>query len=207
MSTYNTVKKYAREETIIKKSKFITSVTQASTEEDAWKFVNKIKEEFSDATHNVFAFRIGRKGEITKQSDDGEPGGTAGKPVLEVIKNEHLKDTVIVVTRYFGGIYLGAGGLVRAYSNAALLGIKKAGIVKKQLYKKLKIKIDYSSWGKLQNELKNISGVVEDAIYEDMITLTVLISPDQLDYLKDLINNLTGGTGDIEELDELYMVP
>ncbi|UMZ75334.1 YigZ family protein [Natranaerofaba carboxydovora] len=207
MSKYNTIKKYAREETIIKKSKFIASVTRASTEEDAWKFVNKIKEEFSDATHNVFAFRIGRKGEITKQSDDGEPGGTAGKPVLEVIKNEDLKDTVVVVTRYFGGIYLGAGGLVRAYSSAAHLGIKTAGIVKKQLFKKLSIKIDYSSWGKLQNELKNIFGIVEDAIYEDMITLTVLIPPDQLDYLKDLVNNLTGGTGNIDELDELYMVP
>lgn len=207
MQYYKTVKKFAREEIEIKKSKFIASVDTVENEKKAREFVENIKKEFWDATHNVFAYRVGSSGEAEKQHDDGEPAGTAGKPLLEVIKNEDLKDIVIVVTRYFGGTYLGAGGLVRAYSNAAIEGIKKAIVVKKIFYFKLKVVIDYSSWGKIQNEVNNISGVVLDVKYEDVVTLIILVLPEKVDYLKNFINNLTGGNAKLNEIGSEYFVP
>lgn len=206
MQYYKTVKEYAREEIIIKKSRFIASVKPVEKEEDAENFINGIKKEFHDAAHNVFAYRMGSGGEFEKHHDDGEPGGTAGKPILEVIKNEALNDLVVVVTRYFGGIYLGAGGLVRAYSKAAQAGIKKAGIGKKFLFTQVEIIIDYSAWGKLQNELKKISAVILDTHYSSVVSLETLILPDKLDYMKGLVSELTGGTGVVNELCEMYHV-
>ncbi len=205
MDSYFTVKGYDREELSIKKSKFIVSVTKVETEAKAWEFIKAVKDEFSDATHNVFAYRIGHDGKTEKQNDDGEPGGTAGKPVLDVIKMEELTDTVVVVTRYFGGTYLGAGGLIRAYSTAAKEGIKKAGKSKKNLHKKLKFEIDYSFWGKLQNELNNTNVTVKETNFEENVTLTVLVPWSKTDYIKEFVIDLTGGKGEVQELGELFI--
>ncbi|MEW6624877.1 MAG: YigZ family protein [Bacillota bacterium] len=122
LNSYLTVKQDAKSELIIKKSKFIAHVAPVSTVEQAESFIAEIKAQHREATHNVYAFAVGDNGAFKKASDDGEPSGTAGRPVLDVINNKGLQDVAVVVTRYFGGKLLGAGGLIRAYSQAAAQG-------------------------------------------------------------------------------------
>jgi len=127
---YKTVLNHAVYEIDEKKSRFIASVKPVSTEDEAIRFINDLKSKYWDATHNVYAYTIGKNDEVQKFSDDGEPSGTAGKPVLETIKSKGIKNVLVVITRYFGGTLLGAGGLIRAYSESASLGLDKAGIIK-----------------------------------------------------------------------------
>ena len=124
LAHYRTVQAYGSSEIIIKKSRFIGHAKPVESEEEAIQFIEAIKKEHRSATHNCSAYVIGERDQIQKQSDDGEPSGTAGKPILEVIKHQGLKNTVVVVTRYFGGIMLGAGGLIRAYTDGAVAGIE-----------------------------------------------------------------------------------
>src|SRR3954468_21919919 len=126
---YHTVKGYGESEIIIQKSRFLTFVERAETEQDAQDFINNIKQLHRDATHNCSAYIIGEHDNVQKANDDGEPSGTAGVPMLEVLKKQGLKDTVVVVTRYFGGIKLGGGGLIRAYGSATTEGIVATGTV------------------------------------------------------------------------------
>jgi uncharacterized YigZ family protein len=150
---YRTVRQYGNKEIIIKKSRFIGYAQPVQTEEEAVSFIDKIKKQHWDANHNCSAYVVGRRGEFQKQSDDGEPSGTAGKPILEVIKNQGLTDTVVVVTRYFGGIMLGAGGLIRAYTDGAVAALDAAVPIYRVLHSEIIVEMDYSWWGKLENEL------------------------------------------------------
>ena len=135
MSTYKTLHEFGMDEIIIEKSTFIGYAKPIKTEEEAIEFINEIKKKHKDATHNVWAYTVGKTMNIQRYSDDGEPQGTAGIPTLEVIKKEDLRDVVVVVTRYFGGVKLGAGGLVRAYTKGAKIGIDAAKVIEKVMGK------------------------------------------------------------------------
>ena len=151
---YRTVKNYGESEIVIQKSRFLTFVKRAETEEEAIDFINEIKKMHHTATHNCSAYLIGEHDGIQKANDDGEPSGTAGCPMLEVLKKQGLKDTVVVVTRYFGGIKLGGGGLIRAYGRATSEGIAATGTVERKLHHLMKVTIDYTWLGKVENEVR-----------------------------------------------------
>src|SRR5690625_4540546 len=150
LTSYLTVKNYGKHEINIQKSRFIGYVQRVETEEEAQEFIRKIQKKHHDATHNCFAYIIGENDQIQKANDDGEPSGTAGIPILEVIKRQNLKNTAVVVTRYFGGIKLGAGGLIRAYGKSTAEAIKATGIVKRQFMQGIAVKVDYSLIGQLE---------------------------------------------------------
>ena len=164
MSNYKTLHKFGVDEYIVEKSTFIGYAKPIKTEEEAIEFVNEIKKKHKDATHNVWAYTVGENMNIQRYSDDGEPQGTAGIPTLEVIKKEDLRDVVVVVTRYFGGIKLGAGGLVRAYTKGAKVGIEAGIVIEKVKYTEVKIKIEYTQLGRIQNEIMNLGFKVKDTI-------------------------------------------
>lgn len=205
MKEYKTIYEFGSDETIIEKSTFIGYALPVETEEEAIDFIKEIKVKHKDATHNVWAYIIGKNMEIQRYSDDGEPSGTAGIPALEVLKKEELKNLVVVITRYFGGIKLGAGGLVRAYIKGCKIGIESAKIVSKIPYTKLKIKIDYSLLGKVQNYLMNNDFIIADTLFEDMVTLVVYIKTDEKEALKEKIVDLLNGNLDIIENEEFYL--
>ena len=185
MSTYKTLHEFGMDEIIIEKSTFIGYAKPIKTEEEAIEFVNEIKKKHKDATHNVWAYTVGKTMNIQRYSDDGEPQGTAGIPTLEVIKKEDLRDVVVVVTRYFGGVKLGAGGLVRAYTKGAKIGIDAAKVIEKVMYKEVRIKIDYNQLGKVQNEIMNMNYFVKDTIYEDNVEIIVYSRLEEVKVLTD----------------------
>ena len=147
---YTTVKGYGEREIVISKSRFIAYVERAETEQEAIDFIDKIKKMHPSATHNCSCYLIGEHDNIQKANDDGEPSGTAGVPMLEVLKKQGLKDTVVVVTRYFGGIKLGGGGLIRAYGKATTEGIDAAQVVERKLHHLMRVSIDYTWLGKVE---------------------------------------------------------
>ena len=142
---------------------------------------------------------------IQRYSDDGEPQGTAGIPTLEVIKKEDLRDVVVVVTRYFGGIKLGAGGLVRAYTKGAKIGLEAAKIIEKVNYQEVKIKIDYNQLGKVQNEIMNMDYFIKDTIYEDNVEIIVYSKQDKLEEIINKITDITSATANIVLGEEFYL--
>lgn len=175
LQKYYTVKGYGENEIIIEKSRFICYINRATTEEEAVQFIQKIKKKHWDATHNCSAYIIGEHDQIQKANDDGEPSGTAGIPMLEVLKKKGLKDTVAVVTRYFGGIKLGAGGLVRAYGKAVSEGLKAAGIVERRLARIMHVTIDYTWLGKVENELRSSIYMIKDIHYSENVELEIFV--------------------------------
>ena len=202
---YRTIKEYGQDETIINKSTFIGYTLPVNNEEEALDFIEKIKAKHRDATHNVYAYVLGKDSNIQRFSDDGEPSGTAGIPALEVLKKEDLRNVVVVVTRYFGGIKLGAGGLIRAYTRGAKIGLDAGQIVDMTLHEKLKVKIDYSDYGKIENYLLNGQYLIDDTIYDEAVNLIVAVKFDQVENFKIDIMELTSGNNEIEHLEELYI--
>ena len=174
MNSYKTIDKENSDEYIVKKSRFIGYVKPVSTKEEALDFIQGISKKHWDATHNVYAYILREEG-IKKFSDDGEPQGTAGMPVLDVLEKNGLTDCAVVVTRYFGGIMLGAGGLVRAYSHTASLAVNAGGVVTRTLCIKAKIECDYNFYGKLSSLIPENGGTVEDTLFEDNVTVTFYI--------------------------------
>ena len=153
MLEYKTVDGYAKAEWEIQKSRFIAYVNHVENEAQAQEFINEIKKKHFDATHNCYAYIIGEHSDTQKSNDDGEPSGTAGVPILEVLKKNELSDIAVVVTRYFGGIKLGAGGLIRAYGKSATLGLEASVIVKKSIFNCYDLELDYTLLGTLENYL------------------------------------------------------
>ncbi len=205
MSNYKTLHKFGTDEYIVEKSTFIGYAKPIKTEEEAIEFVNEIKKKHKDATHNVWAYTVGENMNIQRYSDDGEPQGTAGIPTLEVIKKENLRDVVVVITRYFGGIKLGAGGLVRAYTKGAKVGIDAGIIIEKVKYTDVKIKIEYTQLGKIQNELMNLGFTVKDTIYAEDVEIIVYSKLEDVQSLRDRIIDITSGTADVSLGDEYYL--
>lgn len=204
-SNYLTLKTTASDEIIISKSRFIAHCARVETEEDAQNFIDAIKKEHRNATHNCSAYVIGEHDQIQKANDDGEPSGTAGVPILDVLKKQHLKDTVVVVTRYFGGIKLGAGGLVRAYGKTTTVGIDAAGVVERRLHDKLKISADYTWLGKLENELRNSTYILEHINYAEGVEFIVLVPIEETEAFYAWMTDLSNGQTQIERVEQLFL--
>jgi len=199
LQTYYTVKGYGEAEIVIEKSRFICYVNRATTEEEAMQFIQTIKKKHWDATHNCSAYLIGEHDQIQKANDDGEPSGTAGVPMLDVLKKKGLKDTVVVVTRYFGGIKLGAGGLVRAYGKAVSEGLKATGIVERRLMRIMRLTIDYTWLGKVENELRASIYPIKAIHYLDRVEIEVFVEENAKQPFIDWIIDLTSGRVEIRE--------
>ena len=206
LSKYYTVKKDGGEhEIIIQKSRFIGTVKRVETEEEAQAFIQQLKKKYHDATHNCSAYIIGENDQIQKANDDGEPSGTAGVPMLEVLKKQNLKDTAVVVTRYFGGIKLGAGGLIRAYGSSTSEAIKAVGIMKRQLMKGFSVTVEYTLLGKLENELRNSEHILETINYLENVEFIVFVEDGKETAFQDWMIDVTSGQAEIEPVEEKYV--
>lgn len=203
---YYTVKTAGEHEIVIERSKFVAQITRATTEEEAQAFIQEIKKKHWDATHNCSAYLIGEHNQIQKANDDGEPSGTAGVPMLEVLKKRDLKDTVVVVTRYFGGIKLGAGGLIRAYGKAVSEGLNAIGVVERRLMRIMHTKIDYTWLGKIENELRSHpSFILKEIHYLENVEVETYVAEEMKESFVDWMTELTNGTAEIFEGETEYL--
>ncbi|GLB60211.1 YigZ family protein [Cytobacillus sp. NCCP-133] len=202
---YYTVKGYGEHEITIQKSRFIAYISRAESEDEAQEFIQSIKKKHRDAAHNCSAYLIGENDQIQKANDDGEPSGTAGVPILEVLKKKQLKDTAAVITRYFGGIKLGAGGLIRAYGKAASEGMKAAGIVERKLMKVMHTKVGYPWLGKLENELRSSLYSLKEIHYLDQAEIETFVEEGHVQDFTSWMTDLTNGQAEIFEGELLYL--
>lgn len=203
--SYFTVKGSAVAEFQEKKSVFIGYIKRVTTEDEAKAFVAEIKGQHKEATHNVYAYVVGENKGIQRYSDDGEPQGTAGIPVLEVIKKNDLTDVAVVVTRYFGGILLGGGGLIRAYSKGAAVAVEEAGIVEKVKGVYLKFTLDYDLIGKIQYLCGTNNWHIEDTIYTDKVDLFMFAEVVEKEKIISAFVEATNGKVITEESDQEYL--
>ena len=203
LEKYKTVYQGGEGETVEKKSRFIATVIPVKTEEEAIAFIESMKKKYWNATHNCSAYVIGEQFQIQRCSDDGEPSGTAGKPMLDVLLGEEIHDTAVVVTRYFGGTLLGTGGLVRAYSGSVQAGLSASKITKLHGYK-LRIQTDYTGLGKIQYILGQRGLSVLDSVYTDQVELTALIPAEELKTVRNEITEGTNGKAVMEIEEECY---
>lgn len=205
MLEYKTIEGEYFTEWEINKSIFLTYIKHVETEIEAQEFISSIKKKHFDARHNCSAYIIGERSEIQKSSDDGEPSGTAGAPMLEVLKKNELSDIVVVVTRYFGGIKLGAGGLIRAYGKSVTLGLDVSTIVKKSIFNCYKLDLNYDLLGSFENYLHQKEIRIQNKDYSDIVSFTLLLAQnDSENILKD-ITNLSAGRIKIEKLEPVYL--
>ena len=181
-----------------KKSVFIAAVASVKTEEEALEFISAKRKEHYDARHNCFAYIVGEQDECVRSSDDGEPSGTAGRPILDVLIGAHLHNVVVVVTRYFGGVLLGTGGLVRAYSQATKEGIEACTLLEKNYGKKLKISMDYTLLGKVQYILKERNVFIVDTLYDADVTIEAYVPLEDVDALEKELVNQTGAKSSLD---------
>ena len=191
-------------EIVEKKSRFIATCKPVTTEEEAVVFIESVKKQYWDARHNCSAFVIGSKGELTRCSDDGEPSGTAGRPMLDVILGEDIYNVAVVVTRYFGGVLLGTGGLVRAYSKAVQEGLAASKVILKQKGIALKITTDYTGLGKIQYIAGERNIPVLDSEYTDKVVMKLLVPVQDVGSVQKAITEGTNGRAGIEKDQELY---
>lgn len=205
MIQYKTIVKEAQAEQIIEKSRFIAYVKPVETKEEADAFIAKIKTEHKAATHNVPAFVLGDQFQLQWASDDGEPQGTSGAPMVQMLVKEGITNVVVVVTRYFGGVKLGAGGLVRAYTKGAKVGLEAAKIIEKVMYKEVKIKVDYNQLGKVQNEIMNLGYFIKDTLYTDEVEIIVYAKLDDVEPLTTRMIDITSATANITLGEEFYL--
>ena len=195
---YRVVYEGGEGEIVEKKSRFIATVRPVETEEEAVAFINEMKKKYWDARHNCSAFVIGSRQEVTRCSDDGEPAQTAGRPMLDVLLREGITNVAVVVTRYFGGVLLGTGGLVRAYQSATQAGLAASKIIEKRQGKKLIIHTDYNGLGKLQYLFGQQKTAILDTEYAADVVLTILVPVEQKDFLYKEITEQTNRTAQME---------
>lgn len=189
------------------KSRFIATIIPVSTEEEAMAFVQQMKKKYWDARHNCWAYVIGERNENMRCSDDGEPAQTAGRPMLDVLLKEDIHNTVVVVTRYFGGVLLGTGGLVRAYQAAVKEGLAHCAIVEKQPGQKLTIRTDYTGLGKIEYLVREHELATLDTQYQQDVVLTILVPMELKDIIWEEITEKTSGNAELDWGDEvLYAV-
>ena len=200
---YYTVSEAAEASFIEKRSEFIGYIAPVKTDEESVNFINTIKAKHRKAKHNVYAYIL-RRDNISRYSDDGEPQGTAGVPVLDVLQKRGLTDVCVVVTRYFGGILLGGGGLVRAYSHAASLACDAAHTMDMCLCHRLKICTDYGMYGKLTYILPNFETITVNSDFADSVTLELLVLSEKLSALISEITEITNGSAEITDCGELF---
>ena len=201
---YRTIYQGGEDEIVEKKSRFNASVIPVENEEEALEFIEKTKKQYWDARHNCFAYVIGERGQLQRCSDDGEPNGTAGKPMLDVLLGNELRNVAVVVTRYFGGTLLGTGGLVRAYSQAVKAGLQASVMITKILGVKLHIETDYTTFGKIQYILAQRELKILDTVYTDKVELEVLIPKTELEQVMHAITEGTNAQADMTPKEECY---
>ncbi len=204
LDRYKTVYSGGVAEIIEKKSRFIATVQPVKSEEEALEFIEAMRKKYWNATHNCFAYVIGEHFQVQRCSDDGEPSGTAGKPMLDVLLGEEIHDVVVVVTRYFGGTLLGTGGLVRAYSGATKEGLLASNVITKTYGRKLDIQTDYTGLGKIQYILGQRGLTILNSIYTDKVELEVLVPADEVNALLAEIREGTNGQAGLELQKECY---
>lgn len=189
---YKTVQKASNDEFVEKRSRFIGYCTPVKSAQEAVDFINAKRSEHWNATHNVYAYSL-REGNIKRYSDDGEPSGTAGMPVLEVITNNDVFDVCIVVTRYFGGVLLGTGGLVRAYSKGAKLALQASKIVLRQNCFVCSADCSYNQYGKVSSLIMGVGASIDDTIYADRVLIKFHIKPELFSLLNKQLADATSG--------------
>lgn len=200
---YKTVLENASDEFVEKRSRFIGYCKPVKTEQEAIDFINEKRSEHWDATHNVYAYSL-REGNIKRYSDDGEPSGTAGMPVLDVIVKNEIFDVVVVVTRYFGGVLLGTGGLVRAYSHGSKIAVEAAKPVIMQNCLVCEARCAYNQYGKVSSLIIGVGAAVDDTVYESDVLVKFHIKPDLLGTLNKKLADATSGEVTVEQKDEQY---
>ncbi len=200
MKSYKTIMSegyYLLEE---KRSRFIARAKPVSSEEEAIHFIQSLKTTCWDASHNCYAYSVESDALYQRYSDDGEPQGTAGFPILEVIRKRELQNVVVVVTRYFGGILLGAGGLIRAYGKACSGSLENGNEIWVKPCLEIKIPIEYPLSGKLQNMLINEGFILANTVYTDEVTFTVYVPKERLDFLEKQVQEITGGFSRLQRI-------
>lgn len=197
MIKYKTIMKEAETEQVIDKSRFIGHVKPVESREEAEEFIAAIRAKHKAATHNVPAFVVGDQFQLQWASDDGEPQGTSGAPIVQMLVKEGITNIAVVITRYFGGIKLGTGGLVRAYTGTTKLALEESVVCAVKELDELKVRLDYTFHGKLQNLALNGNFEVCDTVFEDIVTVDLVMDPEKTQEIKTLISNLTGGSGTI----------
>lgn len=204
LERYKTIYEGGQGEITEKKSRFIANVRLVESEQEALAFLEEMKKKYWDARHNCHAYVVGPNRELTRCSDDGEPSGTAGRPILDVILGEDLYNVAIVVTRYFGGTLLGTGGLVRAYSKAAQEGLANSRIMEKQRGLKLQVTADYNGVGKIQYLAGERDIPIIDSQYTETVKLELLVPLDQVGGIRKAITEATSGRAQLQENEEVY---
>lgn len=195
MENFRTIKSNKSHEIEIKKSRFICHLKRTETEEEATTFIEQIKKEQWKANHNCSAYLIGENNDIQRAHDDGEPSGTAGVPMLEILKKRELKNVTAVVTRYFGGVKLGAGGLIRAYGGAVNAAVDATGIVERQLHQQIDVTVSYPLSGKLENHLRESEYLLEDTSYTDTVTYHCLVPIEKTETFQAVTTDWLNGKG------------
>ena len=205
LNNYITINGKGEGEVIEKKSRFIAIAMPVSTEDEVIKHIEETKKQYYDARHNCYAYQIGKNSLIQRYSDDGEPKGTAGIPMLDILKGNNITNALVIVTRYFGGTLLGTGGLVRAYSSAAKLAITNAGIIQKVLHSIIHINVDYTLAGKIQYEILNSGNILKDILYTDRVEFIVLVDTNDTNSFLESIINITNNTAKIIDNGTTYV--
>ncbi len=200
---YRTVLNEASDEFVERKSRFIGYIKPVTTQDEAVAFINEIKSKHWDATHNVYAYVL-REGQVRRYSDDGEPQGTAGIPVLDVLLKENVTDCVVVATRYFGGTLLGAGGLVRAYSHTAKIAVDAGRVITMKLCKVLRVTCDYNFYGRLNSLIPEMGGVIDDSEFADNVTVTFKLPVADVENFDAKLVDMSFGKFHSEKIGEEY---
>lgn len=203
MNEYKTVENENSDEFIEKKSRFIGYVKPVKTQKDAVDFINSIKSKHWDATHNVYAYVL-KENNIQRYSDDGEPSGTAGVPVLDVILKNELVDVCVVVTRYFGGTLLGAGGLVRAYSHGSKIAVESGNIITMAPCKILSVSVDYNFYERLNNLLNDFGANVEKTDFSDKVEIVFSLNEKSVKQLNEKLIDMSNGNYKLIEIGEKF---
>ncbi len=202
--SYKTVAKAANDTYIVNKSRFIGHASPAQSEEEALTFLKSIREHYRDASHNCYAYIIGKNAGIMRYSDDGEPGGTAGMPMIEVLKKRGVVDCCCVVTRYFGGVLLGAGGLVRAYSHSASIALAAAGVVVMQSSARYLVEVAYPLYDRVEHALRTLPVLTEGVEFTASVHITLLLREVDAESVLEKLTALTDGQIEYLELERMF---
>lgn len=205
MKEYRTIEGESTAHYEIQKSRFITHAMHVESEEAAREYIIRQKKAYFDARHNCSAWVLGAKGDKQKSNDDGEPGGTAGNPILEAIRKNGLTDLVVVVTRYFGGIKLGAGGLIRAYGHSAVLGLEAAKIVAMTPFRQINLICDYTLFNTIDNFLRQKKIRIGDIAYAEKVAIPLLLPPEHAESILKELTDLTSARCPFEERGEILL--
>ncbi len=205
IETYTTIRKSGTGEITIQKSRFIGYASPCSTEEEALRFIQLIRDRYRDARHHCYAYIIGTNSGIMRYSDDGEPGGTAGMPIMAVLKNRKIVNCCVVIVRYFGGVLLGTGGLVRAYTEGCKIALQASDVVTMELSVALECVVSYSDWNLLQYALQKMPVALDNISYQETVRFTLCARQKNIEEVISSINRISEGKARWFEPEEKYV--